>query len=100
MTSSPEADATNNEKAKSPASADNEIEIVENEKAAEQPKPVPLSALQLSRHNSEDDVNSVERIVVRIEVHDTGVGIRAKDLVDNKLFRSVSSLLLFPAFVL
>lgn len=45
----------------------------------------PLSTALLIRHNSVD-LNALDRIVVRIEVHDTGVGIRARDLVDNKLF--------------
>ncbi|KAL5521632.1 hypothetical protein ACEPAF_2380 [Sanghuangporus sanghuang] len=49
------------------------------------PAPTLLSTAQLVRHNSVD-LNSLDRIVVRIEVHDTGVGIRARDLVDNKLF--------------
>ena len=46
---------------------------------------VPLSTAELVRHNS-FDLNHLDRIVVRIEVHDTGVGIRARDLVDHKLF--------------
>ena len=50
------------------------------------PVPVPLSASYVSRHNSVEELKMLERIVVRIEVHDTGVGIRPRDLVDNKLF--------------
>ncbi|THH05365.1 hypothetical protein EW145_g4855 [Phellinidium pouzarii] len=45
----------------------------------------PLSAAQLVRHNSLN-LNELDRIVVRVEVHDTGVGIRALDLIDHKLF--------------
>ncbi|KAI5118222.1 hypothetical protein M0805_000718 [Coniferiporia weirii] len=45
----------------------------------------PLSTAQLVRHNSHD-LNALDSIVVRVEVHDTGVGIRARDLVDHKLF--------------
>lgn len=47
---------------------------------------MPLSTAQLSRHNSVDELHNLENIVVRVEIHDTGFGIRAKDLVDNKLF--------------
>lgn len=45
----------------------------------------PLSMAHLVRHNSYD-AHTLDRVVVRVEVHDTGVGIRAKDLVDHKLF--------------
>ncbi|KZT34639.1 hypothetical protein SISSUDRAFT_1052488 [Sistotremastrum suecicum HHB10207 ss-3] len=44
----------------------------------------PLSTNHLNQHNL--DSSAVDNIVVRIEVHDTGVGIRAKELIDNKLF--------------
>ena len=65
----------------------------------------PLSAAQLSRHNSVEEMRNLENIVVRVEVHDTGFGIRAKDLVDNKLFSpyvqtEVSLCLLFLVFSL
>lgn len=43
----------------------------------------PLSTNHLNQHNL--DSSAVDNIVVRIEVHDTGVGIRAKELIDNKL---------------
>ncbi len=46
-----------------------------------------LSAEKLSVHNSIEELKTLNRIVVRVEVHDTGVGIRARDLIDNKLFR-------------
>lgn len=46
-----------------------------------------LSAERLSVHNSIEELKALSRIVVRVEVHDTGVGIRARDLIDNKLFR-------------
>ncbi|KLO12174.1 hypothetical protein SCHPADRAFT_829937 [Schizopora paradoxa] len=45
-----------------------------------------LSAEKLSVHNSIEELKALSRIVVRVEVHDTGVGIRARDLIDNKLF--------------
>lgn len=43
---------------------------------------------QLSRHNNMHSVplSPLEWIVVRIEVSDTGCGIRQKDMVDSKLF--------------
>lgn len=47
---------------------------------------VPLSTAHLSRHNSVEGMHELEKIVVRIEVHDTGFGIRARDLIDKKLF--------------
>ncbi|CAE6406227.1 unnamed protein product [Rhizoctonia solani] len=39
-----------------------------------------------SHSYSRDRDRPIEQIVVRIEVEDTGVGIRRKDLVDNRLF--------------
>lgn len=50
-------------------------------------KPAALSTTHLSKHDSIEAMKKLNRIAVRIEVHDTGVGIRAGDLVDNKLFR-------------
>lgn len=47
---------------------------------------IPLTGLQLSRHNSDGEPPSLEKIVVRIEVHDTGVGIHPKELIDKRLF--------------
>lgn len=47
---------------------------------------IPLTNLQLSRHNSDGEMPSLEKIVVRIEVHDTGVGIHPKELKDKRLF--------------
>lgn len=38
------------------------------------------------RERERDKDRPLEQIVVRIEVEDTGVGIRRKDLVDNRLF--------------
>ena len=48
----------------------------------------PLSATHLSMHNLNNakSSSSVEWIVVRIEVTDTGYGIRPKDLVESRLF--------------
>lgn len=49
-----------------------------------------LSITRLSQHNSigvDGTTSPLNKIVVRVEVHDTGVGIRPKDLIDNKLFR-------------
>ncbi|KAG9043908.1 hypothetical protein FS837_008985 [Tulasnella sp. UAMH 9824] len=49
--------------------------------------PPSLSAKHLSMHNAPPGATpALERIVVRIEVEDTGVGIRRKDMVDNRLF--------------
>lgn len=44
-----------------------------------------LSAFRLSQHDALHSPHS-DNIVVRIEIEDTGVGIRARDLVDKKLF--------------
>ena len=44
-----------------------------------------LSARQLSLHDSKHR-GPLDTIIVRIEVEDTGVGIRRKDMVDNRLF--------------
>ncbi|TDL25448.1 hypothetical protein BD410DRAFT_640014 [Rickenella mellea] len=48
-----------------------------------------LSILRLAQHNDMNEkhkTQAMDKIVVRIEVHDTGVGIKSKDLVDHKLF--------------
>lgn len=43
-----------------------------------------LSAAILKQHNQ--DETALSRIIVRIEVSDTGCGIQSKDMVHNKLF--------------
>jgi signal transduction histidine kinase len=55
----------------------------------------PLSADYLSQHNMQD-VNKppLEWIVVRIEVSDTGYGIKAQDMSQSKLFCKSSECLL------
>lgn len=47
-----------------------------------------LSAKMLLRHNEsmEDQAPPLEKIIVRIEVTDTGCGIQNKEMVHNKLF--------------
>lgn len=57
---------------------------------------IGLSEIRLSRHNSLNTTQSpppapslpplLENVVIRIEVQDTGVGIRPRDMIDNKLF--------------
>ncbi|GJJ11166.1 hypothetical protein Clacol_005398 [Clathrus columnatus] len=44
-----------------------------------------LSAYRLSQHDALHSPH-MDNIVVRIEIEDTGAGIRQRDLVDNKLF--------------
>lgn len=53
-----------------------------------QPRHTQLSTNHLSQHNSihSKPAPPLEWIVVRIEVTDTGCGIRAKDMVQTKLF--------------
>ena len=48
----------------------------------------PLSTSYLTQHNMQHDKTRppLEYIVVRIEVTDTGVGIRPRDMVESKLF--------------
>ncbi|KAG6816144.1 hypothetical protein H0H87_008321 [Tephrocybe sp. NHM501043] len=46
----------------------------------------PLSASHLSQHNSENGCQGRDYIVVRIEVTDTGYGIKPRDIIRNKLF--------------
>ena len=48
----------------------------------------PLSTGNLSHHNMQQDKspNSLEWIAVRIEVTDTGYGIKAQDMAQSKLF--------------
>jgi hypothetical protein len=46
-----------------------------------------LSRTHLSQHNLTHSNNPpLENIVVRIEVKDTGIGIRRRDMVQSKLF--------------
>ena len=48
----------------------------------------PLSTSYLSQHNKQQDKpsSSLEWIAVRIEVTDTGYGIKAQDMAQSKLF--------------
>ena len=48
----------------------------------------PLSSCYLSQHDKQQDKpsNSLEWIAVRIEVTDTGYGIKAQDMAQSKLF--------------
>jgi signal transduction histidine kinase len=47
----------------------------------------PLSAKSLNQHNLHHSCSAaIDTIVVRIEITDTGFGIRQKDLVKGKLF--------------
>ncbi|KAG8925262.1 hypothetical protein FRC02_009810 [Tulasnella sp. 418] len=51
--------------------------------------PARLSATQLDLHNAATGstlVPGIDYIVIRLEVEDTGVGIRRKDMIDNRLF--------------
>jgi osomolarity two-component system, sensor histidine kinase SLN1 len=47
---------------------------------------LPLSHSHLSQHNLHHDKTALQWIVVRIEVSDTGCGIRARDMHQSKLF--------------
>ena len=48
----------------------------------------PLSASYLNQHDKQQDKppSSLEWIAVRIEVTDTGYGIKAQDMAQSKLF--------------
>ncbi|KAH7335379.1 hypothetical protein B0J17DRAFT_669914 [Rhizoctonia solani] len=66
----------------SPASSRGNSHVREEEKRLHS----HLSNIRDSHSYSRDRDRPIEQIVVRIEVEDTGVGIRKKDLVDNRLF--------------
>ncbi|KAF9466167.1 hypothetical protein BDZ94DRAFT_1252261 [Collybia nuda] len=52
-----------------------------------QHEPIPLSATHLSQHNNDGKHPALlEWIVVRIEVTDTGYGIKPRDMAQSKLF--------------
>ena len=46
----------------------------------------PLSTDHLNQHNKQHATSPLEYIIVRIEVADTGYGIRPQDMVEGKLF--------------
>lgn len=46
----------------------------------------PLSTDHLNQHNKQHSTSPLEHIIVRIEVTDTGYGIRPQDMVEGKLF--------------
>lgn len=67
--------------------------VSEKAEAETEEAPNSLSHAHVDEHNSMNSIQlSPKSIIVRIEVHDTGVGIRPEDLVDHKLFRLVLSL--------
>lgn len=46
----------------------------------------PLSADHLTEHNKQHATSPLECIIVRIEVTDTGCGIKPEDMIQSKLF--------------
>lgn len=56
-------------------------------------EPTPLSATHLSQHNNDGKPPTLlEWIVVRVEVTDTGYGIKPRDMAQSKLFCKLSLL--------
>ncbi|OCF57149.1 two-component system sensor protein [Kwoniella mangroviensis CBS 10435] len=50
---------------------------------------VPLEIRRQSRDfekEKEEEKRKVQKVVVRVEIHDTGVGLRKQDVIDNRLF--------------
>ncbi|WVQ67940.1 uncharacterized protein L199_006145 [Kwoniella botswanensis] len=50
---------------------------------------VPLEIRRQSRDfekEKEEEKKKVQKVVVRVEIHDTGVGLRKQDVIDNRLF--------------
>lgn len=55
-------------------------------------EPTALSATHLSQHNNDGKPTLLEWIVVRVEVTDTGYGIKPRDMAQSKLFCKLSLL--------
>ncbi|WWC89586.1 uncharacterized protein L201_004511 [Kwoniella dendrophila CBS 6074] len=50
---------------------------------------VPMEIRRQSRDlekDKEEEKKRVQKVVVRVEIHDTGVGLRKQDVIDNRLF--------------
>lgn len=61
--------------------------VLEPKLSRDEKGPPSLSTNLLTRHNQDDKpVPPLEWIVVRIEVSDTGCGIKPRDMAHNKLF--------------
>jgi osomolarity two-component system sensor histidine kinase SLN1 len=70
----------------------------EPEPPQDESNPPPLSTSLLTQHNRGSKPSpSLEWVVVRIEVSDTGCGIRPEDMVQSKLFCEPFSYVLYPS---
>lgn len=58
----------------------------------------PLSTDHLTEHNMQHATSPLEYIIVRIEVTDTGCGIKREDMVQSKLFCKYSDWMLVEHF--
>ncbi|KAK8864179.1 hypothetical protein IAR55_001425 [Kwoniella newhampshirensis] len=63
-----------------------EMDVEKGSISAESERFSKDSWLREKEKEKEEEKKRVQKVVVRVEVHDTGVGLRKQDVIDNRLF--------------